>query len=111
MQLGADGLEHRLTNRIVAPVKNVLELVRPSDNFPSVTRLRTWCKRCTSTDTARRYPGPPPYGCESVGGNRARAALARASCVRHGLLAAALKFDSEFDVDYDAGDLEAILQQ
>ena len=28
-----------------------------------------------------------------------------------GLLAAALKFDSEFDVDYDAGDLEAILQQ
>ena len=29
----------------------------------------------------------------------------------HGLLAAALKFDSEFDVDYDAGDLEAILQQ
>ena len=28
-----------------------------------------------------------------------------------GLLAAALKFDPEFDVDYDAGDLEAILQQ
>ncbi len=28
-----------------------------------------------------------------------------------GLLAAALKFDSEFGVDYDAGDLEAILQQ
>ncbi|MEC9182995.1 MAG: leucyl/phenylalanyl-tRNA--protein transferase [Pseudomonadota bacterium] len=28
-----------------------------------------------------------------------------------GLLAAALKYDSEFDVDYDAGDLEAILQQ
>ena len=27
------------------------------------------------------------------------------------LLAAALKFDSEFGVDYDAGDLEAILQQ
>ena len=28
-----------------------------------------------------------------------------------GLLAAALKFDSKFDVDYDARDLEAILQQ
>jgi leucyl/phenylalanyl-tRNA--protein transferase len=28
-----------------------------------------------------------------------------------GLLAAALKFDSEFGVDYDAGDLEAILHQ
>lgn len=28
-----------------------------------------------------------------------------------GLLAAALKFDSEFGVEYDAGDLEAILQQ
>ena len=60
-------------------------MIRGSNKPGPLSRLRGWCKRCTSSN-ATQYHGSAPHGCGDVAGNRLRSALLRGSCVHHQLL-------------------------